>query len=422
MIERNRKSLIRNLSILCSSIFVILTIFTSLGAAAERQTTILLDGYPLAFPVEPQIMQGTTMVPFRAIAEALRITVQWEPKTKTITAVKTTDQGKKTVVLQMGNPVAKVNGEALQLPMKPMERSGSTLIPLSFFSRQFGAQVAWDGPTSTVTIKSPAERMYSMAFYAISSYDEKPLIDRFDTVSFGWAKIGDDSKLTTGEKVFGWPKPAGEVTPESIIAETEDGGTAPYLMVFAGDGKGELTKMLEDTALRDQALRDIMRLATDKQFSGITLDFEGLGLTGDAQKARQSYTDFVRLLAKSAHESGLKLALVLHPLNSSFQGYDYKTLGTIADELIIMAYAYEDEKQPEPLNRVDQAIKLALAQTAKSKLLLGISMGSENAQSVAGKIGLAKRYDLKGIAVWRLGLIGQPAVEQIQRSVLPLRA
>ncbi|MDZ4938381.1 copper amine oxidase, partial [Clostridium perfringens] len=40
----------------------------------------------------------------------------------------------------------------------------------------------------------------------------------------------------------------------------------------------------------------------------------------------------------------------------------------------------------------------------KQKLLLGISLSSETATSVDDKLGLAKRYDLKGAAFWRLGL------------------
>lgn len=45
--------------------------------AAAAKVTIMLDGYPLPFPVPPTVTGGTTMVPFRAISEALGITVLW---------------------------------------------------------------------------------------------------------------------------------------------------------------------------------------------------------------------------------------------------------------------------------------------------------------------------------------------------------
>jgi len=83
-----------------------------------------------------------------------------------------------------------------------------------------------------------------------------------------------------------------------------------------------------------------------------------------------------------------------------------------------MAYAYEGENGPEPMRRVDEAIRLALDDVPAEKLMLGVSMGSENAASLDAKIGLAKRYSLKGIAVWRLGLIGEEAFRVIRAEVV----
>ncbi|MFD1908087.1 hypothetical protein ACFSQ7_35025 [Paenibacillus rhizoplanae] len=92
-------------------------------------------------------------------------------------------------------------------------------------------------------------------------------------------------------------------------------------------------------------------------------------------------------------------------------------LGTLADDLVIMAYAYEGETGPEPMNKVDESIRLALDQVSKDKLILGISVYSENEASVNAKIGLAKRYGLKGIAIWRLGIIGQPVLNRMGEAI-----
>jgi hypothetical protein len=387
------------------------------GTSAQGKTTILLDGYPLAFPMEPQIIKGHTMVPFRVIAEALGISVQWVEQTKTIIAEQNSAQAGSQVILQIHNPTATVNGQKMQLPVSPMLIKGHTAIPLRFFSTQFGAQVSWDGASRTVSIISPQKKLYSMAFYAISSFPERQLIPNFDSVAFGWSRIDAGGNLTLQGKDFYWPQPAGEITPDSIIQDAAGQGTTAYLMVFAGDGAGELTKLLEDSALRDKAISGIAQLAREKQFAGVVLDFEGLGMNGDTAQVKQKYNQFVELLAQQLRPNGIKLSLVLHPLNSAYQGYDYATLGSIADDLIVMAYAYENEKRPEPLGKVNEAIQLATAHVPPEKLILGISMGSENAQSVNSKIGLAKRYGLKGIALWRLGLIGQPAFAEMQKSV-----
>ncbi|NGQ95145.1 glycosyl hydrolase [Brevibacillus sp. SYP-B805] len=408
-----KKQVWRGIAALCLSASLMLGNTSAAAAAAPAKTSILLDGFPLPFPVEPVIVQGSTLVPFRAIAEAMGIQVQWNPQDQSITARKES----KEVRLWLNKPVALVNGQAVSLPVSPREVNGSTLIPLSFFSNQFGAQVSWDGATKTVSIVTPPKRLYSMAFYAISSFAERAAIPSFDAVSFGWSRIDGEGRLTLAGKDFYWPQPAGEVTPEKIVAETRAGGTTPYLMVFASDGTGELSKLQADRTLRDKAIAQIVQLAQEKGFAGITLDFEGLGLDGDTAQAKLQYTEFVSLLSEQARQLGLKLALVLHPLNGAYQGYDYFTLGALADELIVMAYAYENEKQPEPLAKVNEAIRLALAEVPKEKLLLGISMGSENEQSVGAKLGLVKRYGLKGIAIWRLGLIGQPAFAEMKKSI-----
>ena len=66
---------------------------------------------------------------------------------------------------------------------------------------------------------------------------------------------------------------------------------------------------------------------------------------------------------------------------------------------------------------LDGAITLALKQVPKKKLLLAINMDNETAQSVSAKIGLAKRYSLKGLALWRLGIVRSDELAQIGKSI-----
>ncbi|MMZ66343.1 hypothetical protein D1872_288300 [compost metagenome] len=85
-----------------------------------------------------------------------------------------------------------------------------------------------------------------------------------------------------------------------------------------------------------------------------------------------------------------------------------------------MAYDYQTTQliqQPEPVDKVNEAILLALEQTDKDKLILGINVYNENAKTVPTLIGLAKRYDLKGIALWRLGLISNDEWDSMQQSI-----
>ncbi|MFC4100105.1 stalk domain-containing protein [Paenibacillus xanthanilyticus] len=385
--------------------------------AGKPSVSIMLDGYPLSFPSEPVIVNSTNMVPFRAIAEALRITVVWDPGKRTITATKTVKGKMKKVVLQLNSKQAIVNGTAVALQAAPINQAGNTLVPLAFFSSQFGAGVAWNGATKVVTIQSPIEDIYTMAYYAMSSFKERAYIDSLDAVSFGWSRISKEGELIFDGIDFYWPQAAGEITPESIVANAAAKGTDPYFMVFGTDGSGEVTKLLGDANLSAKTIDTIVRTTQEKGFKGVAIDFEGLGLTGDRKLAQQQFTGFIQQLHAKTKPLGLKISLALHPLNGAYHGYDYKELAKVADELVIMAYHYEDGESPEPMNRVDEGIRLALKEVKKEQLLLGISFGSENAQTVNDKIGLAKRYGLKGVALWRLGLIGDAAYQEMKRTI-----
>jgi hypothetical protein len=390
---------------------------TSAAAEEQRPVTILLDDYPLPFPVAPMIVDGTTMVPFRAIAEALGITVEWNGETRTIRA---NDAETGAVVdLTLDRKEALVNGQAAELRVAPMSVEGSTLIPLSFFSQRFGAVVSWDGATRTVAIDSPPRDLEALAFYAMSSFRERAMIPSFDSVAFGWGRIDEASNFTLEGKDFYWPDDAADATAQSIVDGASAGDKTAYFMAFASDAHGELTRVLDDEQLAAATIEAIVDTASSRGFEGVLLDFEGLGLTGDPEAVQAQYNAFVSELAAKADQAGLALALAVHPPNGAYRGYDYKTLATYADELIVMAYAYEGEQGPEPMNRVDEAIRRLLPDVPAEKLLLGISMGSETAASVDAKIGLAKRYGLRGIAVWRLGLLGEAAFEEIRDELVP---
>ncbi|QDX92526.1 glycosyl hydrolase [Brevibacillus laterosporus] len=402
---------------LLSGLLLLLCSIQPSESLASGGSKILLDGYPLTFPVQPQVVKGTTLVPFRAIAESMGIHVQWDNATQTIVATKQNGTDGTQLRLQINNSTAYVNNQPITLAVSPTLYKGSALIPLRVFSEQFGATVNWDGANQSVLLQSPPKDIYTMAFYAISSFGERQLIPSFDAVAFGWARINEKGEFTLQGNDFYWPKPAGDVTPEGIISEAKAGGTQPYFMVFATDGKGELMNMLQTAQLRQQTIDGILQAVRNQAFEGVALDFEGLGLSGDIAREKRLYTEFVGQLASVLHQEGKKLSLVLHPLNSSYKGYDYAQLGSLADDLIIMAYDYGEKGQPENLDKVNQAIQLAIKQVPKEKLILGISMGSENAGTINNKIGLAKRHGLKGVSLWRLGLIGQPTYLEMQKAV-----
>ncbi|OMF83482.1 stalk domain-containing protein [Paenibacillus glucanolyticus] len=378
------------------------------NAAAAPAIAVMLDDVPLKFDAAPRIDNGVTYVPFRTVGEALGIEITWNSKTQTVKAIGSLKGQATEVLLQVGSKTATVNGKKVTLTAPPVQREGRVLIPLSSFSSQFGVDVGWNQATRTVSLTSPQREMHLRAFYALESYQERDIIPSMNSVAFGWSRIDREGQFTLEGKEYRLPASAGDVTPQSIVADAADQNIKPHLMVYALDGNGELTKVLSDSTLRQKSIEGITTAVTDNGFGGVVLDFEGLGFKLDAGQQQKLLNDYVKQL-KASLPNDISLSLAVPPLNSAYKGYDYKTLASIADDLIIMAYQYNPvgtkSQVPEPNSLVDQAIQLALqAGVPKQKLLLGISLSSETPSSVDDKLGLAKRYDLKGAAFWRLGL------------------
>jgi hypothetical protein len=124
-------------------------LLTSIAYASPKVT---LDGKQLTFDVPPVIDSGRTLVPLRAIFEALGATVQWNANNQTIVATK----GDTSIQLTVGKTSATKNGVQIALDVPPKIIDGRTLVPLRFIGEALGCQVNWDESTQTVSISDTA--------------------------------------------------------------------------------------------------------------------------------------------------------------------------------------------------------------------------------------------------------------------------
>ncbi|WP_341281719.1 trypsin-like peptidase domain-containing protein [Paenibacillus sp. FSL H8-0537] len=102
--------------------------------AAEGKWKVYLDGTELSFSNSPFVSEGTTLVPFRNLFEALGATISYNGKTKTINAKKDNTE----IMLTINNPVAYSNGASFKLNVAPKSISGVTYVPLRFVSETLG--------------------------------------------------------------------------------------------------------------------------------------------------------------------------------------------------------------------------------------------------------------------------------------------
>ena len=122
--------------------------FTSVFAA-EDAIKVVLNGEEIDFAdVAPQIINDRTMVPLRAIFEALGAEVTWDDSTKTVHA----RLGDTEISLPVGKTEFYKNGEAIPLDVPAFIENGRTLIPLRAVADALGCDVDWVGETRTVII------------------------------------------------------------------------------------------------------------------------------------------------------------------------------------------------------------------------------------------------------------------------------
>ncbi|RCX19635.1 copper amine oxidase-like protein [Fontibacillus phaseoli] len=109
---------------------------------------LFVNGEESDLMVSPVVQEGSTLVPFRTIAEALQAEVIWNKNDKTIMITK---EGI-TVKLELGSKTAFVNGEKRQLEAPAKIVNGITLVPARFVSETLGAEVKWEAESSSVVV------------------------------------------------------------------------------------------------------------------------------------------------------------------------------------------------------------------------------------------------------------------------------
>lgn len=135
---------------LCS--IIILALFPTVTSANYPTTAgVIINGEEKNFSPRAIIVNGNTMVPFRQIFDTYGATVNWDSKTKTITATKDDIE----VILNIDSRKAYVNKKEFILSQTPfIGGDGHTFVNLRFISETLGAKVFFErSPKPTVYIK-----------------------------------------------------------------------------------------------------------------------------------------------------------------------------------------------------------------------------------------------------------------------------
>jgi hypothetical protein len=122
-----------------SSIYTVLTI---------GSMDMEVNGLTRKLDAAPFIKDGHTLLPIRALIEALGGSVQWNASTRTATVA----LGSRTVALTIGSTTALVNGTPITLDVAPMIVGGRTFLPLRAVAENIGLDLAWEPISRTISL------------------------------------------------------------------------------------------------------------------------------------------------------------------------------------------------------------------------------------------------------------------------------
>ena len=214
-------------------------------AAAADDIKVYVNGEQIGFDVPPIIENERTLVPMRAIFEALGAEVSWDGETATVTAKK----GDDTESITIGSNILYINGKGVELDVPAKIVDERTLVPVRAVAESFNANVEWDGETQSVLItEQPTEQPFDTLTEAdMAVFKEKAQFVRytFEQMSFpkyvldGNIKYEDLELSSDGKngKFFATVCEQWEKNAASFIIELELNSDTVY--VFGASGKND---------------------------------------------------------------------------------------------------------------------------------------------------------------------------------------
>lgn len=115
--------------------------------SAKSNVTVELNGKKIEFDQPPIIQNGRTLVPMRAIFEAMGCTVEWDNG-----LIDVWKDGENIMALFVGDTQMWIPNKTITLDVAPQIINDRTLVPVRAISESMGADVEWDSKAYKVII------------------------------------------------------------------------------------------------------------------------------------------------------------------------------------------------------------------------------------------------------------------------------
>ncbi|BBB91964.1 MAG TPA: glycosyl hydrolase family 18 protein [Methylomusa anaerophila] len=328
--------------------------------------------------------------------------------------------------------------------------------------------------SSTTPNQGPTGSKDVIGFYAewwgsdTSSYNDLVKhTDSIGTIAPFWATLQEDGSVTD----------RGGNDHASVVKYAHDHKITALLLVNNAKNNNPekgIHAILSNPSLRRTAIDNLEAYIEKYGLDGINVDFESV-----PAKDRDNLTAFMRELSARLKPQGYIVTIDVFPKhneeNDVAVAYDYPQLAQYADKIILMTYDYHGSWNGPgsiaDIRSVEQDLKYALTTIPKNKLYLGIAgygydwsskgvesleygaiqnlidrfgvnpqwddasksphfsytgpdgirhqVWYENSQSLKYRLDLVNKYDIAGIAIWKLGEEDPAYWQLIKASLKP---
>jgi len=200
--------------LLCFALTMVILLGVALVPASAVSYPIVdvyVNGVKLVAYQPAIIINGRTMVPLRAICEALKCEVSWNPTTRTAQI-----QNELTIIsVQIDNyKISKVdrtnqsNIEVIEIDVPPIIYNNSTLVPVRAISESMRARVDWDGTLRRVDVWRGYDSVggFSDGVAVITTGNKKGLIDENGNIIlppvYGGIGLFEDGLAIVNDSVY----------------------------------------------------------------------------------------------------------------------------------------------------------------------------------------------------------------------------
>lgn len=186
-------------SVLCA-MAAVFVIGAGMSAMAEEDVvSVVVDNEKVVFSdQEPIILDGTTLVPIRAVFEQAGAEVTWDQDTKTATLVR----GNYTVKITVGDSVLYKNNSQVALSVSALMYNNRILIPVRAVGQAMDFNISWDGFHSTVFVATDGTEYRPYAARRVAFRDIAEAADFYTDQSVSWQEINISGSEQTDNVTF----------------------------------------------------------------------------------------------------------------------------------------------------------------------------------------------------------------------------